>query len=87
MRKGLLNTCLPVQTRLVRQAEGRGGGQVARLVREVVLLPGTGFSLRALYDELRAPADPGHGAKQTVGVGDLWNGMCISSHDTVIPNC
>ena len=73
MGKGLSNTSLPVQARLVRQAEGRSGGQVARLVREVVLLPGARLSLRALYDELGAAADSSHGAKQTVGVGDLWS--------------
>ena len=62
---------LPVEARLVRQAEGRGGGQVARLVREVVLPPRAGLSQRALHDDLGAPADAGHGAKQAVGVGDL----------------
>ena len=42
------------------------------LVREVVLPPGSGLSLRALDDDLRAPADAGHGPKQAVGVGHLW---------------
>ena len=51
--------------------------KLAWLVGEVVLFPGAGLPQRALDDDLRAPAHPGHRAEETVGVGDLWNRITI----------